>query len=248
MMTPWVAPGHHSAPQTRTLLSLTDVHTDIGGSQILQGVSFDVTAGEVTVLLGRNGAGKSTTLRTIIGVLVARRGSIRLDGQELRGKPAHWVARQGLGFVPEDREVFATLSVEENLKLALRQQGQEAKNAIEYVYTLFPDLYDARHRSAGTLSGGQQQMLAIGRALVNRNRVILVDEPTKGLAPIIIDRLQDIIRKLRGQTILLVEQNLTFAQAVGDRFFLLNDGRIVRGGSIHELVMEPEILRHHLGV
>jgi branched-chain amino acid transport system ATP-binding protein len=232
------------------LLTLSDVHTYIAGSHILQGVSFDVAAGKTTVLLGRNGAGKSTTLRTIMGILPVQNGSISLGGRELRGRPSHHVARQGIGFVPEDREVFVTLSVEENLKLAQRRGASGGAAAIERAYNLFPDLRQARARSAGAMSGGQQQMLAIARALVNRNRAVLVDEPTKGLAPIIVKHLQAIFQSLReeGETILLVEQNLEFARAVGDRYFILDEGRIVHGGPMEELGRQPELLRRYIGV
>ncbi|MGI8968978.1 MAG: ABC transporter ATP-binding protein [Chloroflexota bacterium] len=232
------------------LLRLDNVHTYLGESHILQGVSLDVPAGETTVLLGRNGAGKSTTLRTIMGILPARQGSIQLDGAELRGQPSHAVARRGIGFVPEDREVFVSLTVEENLTLAQRRGASGGPEAIKHAYTLFPDLGTARGRSAGAMSGGQQQMLAIARALVNDNRVLLVDEPTKGLAPIIVTQLQTIFRSLRerGETILLVEQNLEFARAVGDRVYILDEGRIVYGGTMDDLQREPETLRRYIGV
>jgi branched-chain amino acid transport system ATP-binding protein len=169
---------------------------------------------------------------------------------ETRGRPAFVVARQGVGFVPEDRDVFVSLTVAENLRLAQRPGASGGPAAIERAYTLFPDLRAASGRSAGAMSGGQQQMLAIARALVNRNRVILVDEPTKGLAPIIVKQLAEIFRSLRreGETILLVEQNLEFAQAVGDRYFVLDEGRIVHGGAMADLENEPDILRRYIGV
>lgn len=235
---------------TEDLLALDNVHTYIAGSHILQGVTFNVIEGTVTVLLGRNGAGKSTTLRTVMGILTAARGSITLDGQELRGRPSYSIARQGIGFVPEDRDVFVSLTVEENLKLAQRGGASRGPQGIEQAYTLFPDLRTARGRWAGAMSGGQQQMLAIARALVNRNRVVLIDEPTKGLAPVIVKQLQSIFQSLReeGETILLVEQNLEFAQAVGDRFFVLDEGTIVHGGRMEELTGEPEVLRRYVGV
>lgn len=235
---------------SRVLLAIHDIHTYMLGSHILQGVSFDVTEGETTVLLGRNGAGKTTTLRTIMGILPPSRGSIMLDGRDLRGKASHYIARQGVGFVPEDREVFVSLTVEENLRLAQREGASRGSAGILQAYTLFPDLLEARGRSAGALSGGQQQMLAIARALVNRNRAVLVDEPTKGLAPVIVNQLRSIFHSLRGEgeTILLVEQNLDFAQAVGDRFFVLDEGHIVHGGRMEELGREPELLRRYIGV
>jgi branched-chain amino acid transport system ATP-binding protein len=234
----------------RTVLSLQNIHTFIAGSHILQGISFDVTEGETTVLLGRNGAGKSTTLRTIMGSLPAEQGSIMLDGRELRGKPAYYAARQGVGFVPEDREVFVSLSVEENLKLAQRGEASRGAAGIEQAYALFSDLRQARARSAGAMSGGQQQMLAIARALMNRNRVMLVDEPTKGLAPVVVKQLASIFGSLRdeGETILLVEQNLEFAALVGHRFYVLDEGRIVHGGRMDELTRDPELLRRYIGV
>jgi branched-chain amino acid transport system ATP-binding protein len=185
-----------------------------------------------------------------MGILPAAHGSITLDGQELRRKPSHYIARQGIGFVPEDRDVFVSLTVEENLRLAQRGGASRGADGIRQAYALFPDLLAARGRSAGALSGGQQQMLAIARALVNRNRAVLVDEPTKGLAPVIVNQLRSIFHALRdeGETILLVEQNLEFAQAVGDRFFVLDEGRIVHGGRMEELAREPELLRRYIGV
>lgn len=228
-------------------LRLSEVDTYIAGSHILQGVTFDVTEGETTVLIGRNGAGKSTTLRSILGLWPIAHGSITLGGERLNGRPAHAVARQSVGFVPEDREIFVGLTVEENLKLAQRGGGGAA---IDKVYGLFPDLRLAKDRSAGAMSGGQQQMLAIGRALINRNRVLLVDEPTKGLAPVIVKHLAGIFERLRaeGETILLVEQNIEFARQVGDRFFILDEGRVVHGGRMDEIDRDRALLRRYIGV
>ncbi len=232
------------------LLTLREVHAYLGQSHILQGISFDVETARTTVLLGRNGAGKSTTLRTIMGIVGAARGSIMIGTEELRGRPAHLVARHGIGFVPEDREVFASLSVEENLKLAQRRGSRDGEAGVERALGLFPDLRPARRRSAGALSGGQQQMLAIARALINPTRVLLVDEPTKGLAPIIVQQLASLFQRLRdaGETILLVEQNLQFARLVGDRFFILDEGRIVHGGAMSDLDHRPELLQRYIGV
>jgi branched-chain amino acid transport system ATP-binding protein len=243
-------PAPATEETAKMVLSVQNVHTYIAGSHILQGISFDVTEGETTVLLGRNGAGKSTTLRTIMGNLPAAQGSITLDGRELRSKPAYYAARQGVSFVPEDREVFVSLSVEENLKLAQRGEASRGVAGIEQAYALFPDLREARSRSAGAMSGGQQQMLAIARAMMNRNRVMLVDEPTKGLAPVVVKQLAAIFESLRdeGETILLVEQNLEFAARVGHRFYVLDEGRIVHGGRMDELTSDPELLRRYIGV
>ena len=248
-MTAIAAPstGSPNASSHVPLLGLQDVHTYIAGSHILQGVSLDVTNGETTVLLGRNGAGKSTTLRTILGLWSARSGSITFAGASLTKLPAHRVVRLGLGFVPEDREVFGSLTVQENLELA--QRGRD-KTSLNRVYELFPDLAVARKRSARGLSGGQQQMLAIGRVLVNRNRILLIDEPTKGLAPVIVQQLADVLRALQreGQTTLLVEQNLEFARAVGDRFFILDDGKIVHSGSMETITHDADLLQRYVGV
>jgi branched-chain amino acid transport system ATP-binding protein len=247
---PRIAPRGPNPAVSHGLLVLDNVHTYISGSHILQGISFDVTAGETTVLLGRNGAGKSTTLRTIMGTLPATSGSIRLDGREIRGKPAHFAARQGIALVPEDREVFISLTVEENLRLAQRAKTSRGQAGIHQAYTLFPDLQQARARSAGAISGGQQQMLAIARAMINHNRVLLIDEPTKGLAPVIVKQLQEIFRSLQeeGGTILLVEQNLEFAQTVGNRFFVLDEGRIVHGGVMDDLTRDSDLLRRYIGI
>ncbi|HYE49277.1 MAG TPA: ABC transporter ATP-binding protein [Azospirillaceae bacterium] len=209
------------------ILSVRGVRGFYGESQALHGVDFAVAEGEVVTLTGRNGVGKTTTLRAIMGLLDRTEGSIRLAGEELVGLPPHRIARKGLGYVPEDRGIFASLSVEENLTLppVVRAGGLSE----EEVYGLFPRLKE-RRRSQGTkLSGGEQQMLAIARVLRTGARVLLLDEPTEGLAPVIVEQIGAILRdlKARGFTILLVEQNFRFAGTVADRHCVMEDGRVV---------------------
>src|SRR6266567_561154 len=170
------------------VLAVHDLHVYLGGSHVLQGNSFDVAEGGVTALLGRNGVGKTTTLRALMG-LVDRRGAIELNGEDIRQVPTHRIVRRGVGYVPEDRDVFAALTVDENLRLAER----DASPQYDLVYDLFPELRERGKQAAGTLSGGQQQMLAIGRALLNDNRVLLVDEPTKGLSPLLVTEVAQVL-------------------------------------------------------
>ncbi|OGK83033.1 MAG: ABC transporter ATP-binding protein, partial [Candidatus Rokubacteria bacterium GWA2_73_35] len=209
-----------------TLLELDDVHTYIGQHHILQGVTLAARRDAVTVLLGRNGAGKTTTMRTIVGLLQPARGSIRLEGRPIHGLKPYEIARRGIGFVPEGQGIFATLTVDENLRLARLGDDAEAHARLARVLELFPDLERFRAARAGTLSGGQKQMLSIARALVNPNRLLLVDEPSKGLAPIVIEHLVEALRAMKAHaTVLLVEQNFAMAQALADDFYLIDDGR-----------------------
>jgi branched-chain amino acid transport system ATP-binding protein len=254
-----------------SLLELEGVHTYIGEYHILQGVSLAVPQGSITVLLGRNGAGKTTTLRTIMGLAPARQGSIRFKGEEISRLPPHRVAWQGIGYVPEDRGVFAQLTVEENLRVAvrggdlpwqLRRRGPAGLGAVsldarpvdiqgrlEWVLSLFPDLARAWKRRAGTLSGGQQQMLAIGRVLLSDNDLLIIDEPSKGLAPVVVELLGEALRRIAQQTtILLVEQNFGLAAAVGDRFAIVDDGRTVHQGPMAEILADAEMRHRYLGV
>ncbi len=242
------------------LLELEAVQTYIGQFHILQGVSLAVPEGGITVLLGRNGAGKTTTLRTIMGLVPARVGEVRLRGQDITRLPPHAVAWRGLGYVPEDRGVFGQLTVEENLRVAVRggdlprtalRRGKNsaAQQRLERVFSLFPDLRQAWRRRAGLLSGGQQQMLAIARAMVNENALLLIDEPSKGLAPIVVEHLGEDLRRIALQTtILLVEQNFALAAAIGDRYCIIDDGRTVKSGAMPELVADAELKRKYLGV
>jgi branched-chain amino acid transport system ATP-binding protein len=211
---------------------------------VLQGIEFDVPEGGVTALLGRNGVGKTTTLRALMG-LVDRRGSITLGGAELTGSPTYKIVRRGVGYVPEDRDVFAGLTVDENLRLAER----DAQPRYELVYDLFPELKERGKQLAGTLSGGQQQMLAIARALLNENRVLLVDEPTKGLAPALVTQVADALARVSElTTVLLVEQNLGVVQRVANDSVVLDTGRVVHVGPAKELLANEAMVHRMLGV
>jgi branched-chain amino acid transport system ATP-binding protein len=233
-----------SAVATRTLLSVSDLHVYLGQSHVLQGVSFDVPEGGVTALLGRNGVGKTTTLRAILG-LVGRRGSVRLDGDELTSLPTHRIVRRKVGYVPEDRDVFTGLTVAENLRLAER----DGNPRYELVYDLFPDLESRGSQRAGTLSGGQQQMLAIARALLNDNRVLLVDEPTKGLAPALVAEVARVLERLAElTTVLLVEQNLGVVRRIAHDAIVLDQGRVVHASDAKALLEQPELVRRLLSV
>jgi len=233
-----------SAVATRTLLSLRDLHVHLGQSHVLQGVTFDVPEGGVTALLGRNGAGKTTTLRAILG-LVERRGSVRLGDEELAGMPTYRIVRRRVGYVPEDRDVFTGLTVAENLRLAER----DAEPRYDLVYELFPELEARAAQRAGTLSGGQQQMVAIARALLNDNRLLLVDEPTKGLAPALVVEVAQVLERLAQlTTVLLVEQNLGVVRRIARDVIVLDQGRVVHTGDAKELVAQPELVRRLLSV
>ena len=216
----------------------------LGGAHVLQGVSFDVPAGGITALLGRNGVGKTTTLRAILG-LVDRRGSVRLGDEELAGLSTHRIVRHRVGYVPEDRDVFTGLTVAENLRLAER----DAEPRYDLVYELFPELEERAGQRAGTLSGGQQQMVAIARALLNDNRLLLVDEPTKGLAPALVAEVAQVLERLAElTTVLLVEQNLGVVRRIARDVVVLDQGRVVHTGDAKELVAQPELVRKLLSV
>lgn len=233
-----------SAVVTRTLLAVRDLHVHLGQSHILQGVSFDVPEGGVTALLGRNGVGKTTTLRAILG-LVDRRGSVRLDGDELTQMSTHRIVRHSVGYVPEDRDVFTGLTVAENLRLAERN----AEPRYDLVYELFPELEQRAQQRAGTLSGGQQQMVAIARALLNDNRVLLVDEPTKGLAPALVAEVARVLERLAElSTVLLVEQNLGVVRRIARDVIVLDQGRVVHSGDAHAFLEQPDLVKRLLSV
>ena len=230
------------------LLEVEDVHADIGQHHILQGVSLAVRRDRVTALLGRNGAGKTTTMRTIVGLLHPIRGAVRLDGRVIHGRPPHQVARLGIGYVPEGQGIFATLTVEENLRVAMRDEAA-GRGRLPDVFALFPDLQRLRAAGAGTLSGGQKQMLSIARALVNDNRLLLIDEPSKGLAPIVVEHLVAALRAMKARaTVLLVEQNFAMASALADDYYLIDDGRTVRHGAMAALAADAALKKRYLGV
>ena len=222
------------------LLAVSDLHVRLGESHILQGVSFDVPAGGITALLGRNGVGKTTTLRAVLG-LVPRHGSIRLDGEAIDRAATHCIVRRGLGYVPEDRDVFAELTVEENLRLSERNGSAR----YDLVYDLFPELLERGRQRAGTLSGGQQQMVAIGRALLNPNRLLLIDEPTKGLAPALVSDVARVLERVaETETAVLVEQNLGVVRRLARAIVVLDQGRVVHTGAVGDL--DDEGLVHRL--
>ena len=223
---------------SEALLQVAGLHAWYGESHVLHGVDFAVEAGEVVTLLGRNGAGKTTTLKSVMGMVPKRRGSVRFRGEELIDRPSNLIARRGLAFCPEERGIFASLTVEENMRLP--PVVQPGGLGIDAIYELFPNLRE-RLKSQGTkLSGGEQQMLAIGRILRTGARLLLLDEPTEGLAPVIVRQIGATIRRLKseGFTILLVEQNFRFAATVADRHYVMERGRVV------DLIENAELERH----
>ena len=232
------------AVPTQTLLEVENLHVNLGQSHVLQGVSFNVREGGVTALLGRNGVGKTTTLRAILG-LVDRRGRVSLEGRDLTSLPTHRIVRRSVGYVPEDRDIFAGLTVEENLRLAER----DAEPRYDLVYDLFPELKQRAAQRAGTLSGGQQQMVAIARALLNDNRLLLVDEPTKGLAPALVVEVAQVLERLAElTTVLLVEQNLGVVRRIAHDAVVLDQVRVVHTSDAQELLAQPELVRRLLSV
>ena len=261
------------------LLQLTNVETDIGGSRILRGVTLEVNSGEVVALMGRNGVGKTTTLKSITGVLHARSGSVMFDGKSLSGLSMDARARAGIGYVPQGRDIFPHLTIEENLQVGLvvhNRRGAEAKRMLDRVFSLFPVLKDMLSRKGGVLSGGQQQQLAIGRALLTDPKLLILDEPTEGIQPSIIDQIGDTLKKLkapaapasalveadqavreikqavkqlseeRALAILLVEQYVDFCREVSDRFYAMDRGAVTIGGPVAELT--DEVVKEHLQV
>jgi branched-chain amino acid transport system ATP-binding protein len=231
------------------MLEVEGIHTFYGLSHILFGVSLRVEPGEIVCLLGRNGAGKTTTMKSIMGLTPPKQGSIQFKGEEITGKEPYLLARKGIGYVPDDRRIFADLTVGENLEIAARSsEPRFAQWDKERVYELFPALKEIESRKGGCLSGGEQKMLAIARALMGNPELLLLDEPTEGLAPMLVRALEEQIKKLRetGLTVLLAEQNVRSALRLGDRGYIIDNGQIRYQGSIEELRENEEVRKKYL--
>ncbi len=232
------------------LLNVENINVYYGAIHAIKDVSFHVDEGEIVTLIGANGAGKSTTLQTVSGLLRSRTGSITFDGKSISGVPAHLLVERGLAHVPEGRRIFLQMTVEENLEMgAFTQPKADIPASLERVFGQFPRLKERRRQIAGTLSGGEQQMLAMGRALMSRPRLLMLDEPSMGLAPILVEQIFDIIRSLHAAdtTILLVEQNAQMALSVAHRAYVLETGRITLSGTGEELARSPEVKKAYLG-
>jgi branched-chain amino acid transport system ATP-binding protein len=233
------------------MLEVKDLYVSYGMIAALKGISFEVNEGEVIALIGANGAGKTTTLHTLTGLLHAKSGSITFDGKELTKTPAHKIVEMGIAHVPEGRRIFQNLTVIDNLKLGAFTRKDKAGIAkdIEEVYELFPRLAERKTQIAGTLSGGEQQMLAMGRALMSKPKIVVMDEPSMGLSPLLVSKIFDIIEMIRerGTTVLLVEQNAKKALAISDRAYVLETGKIVLSGDAHELMNDDSVKKAYLG-
>lgn len=236
------------------MLEIRDIHSYYGKSHILHGVSLDLKEGELVCLLGRNGVGKSTTLKSIMGVVKPEQGSIRFHDQELVGLAPYEIARLGVGYVPEDRRIFRSLTVHENLLMGIKNGKKENIGeggwTVERVYKLFPRLEERKNNKGSHLSGGEQQMLTVVRTLMGNPRVILVDEPTEGLAPLIVKDVLDMLATVRksGVTVLMVEQNFKAAIKVADRYYIMSKGQIVFAGNTEELLAAEEVRKNYLEV
>ncbi len=233
------------------MLEIKDLEVYYGMIQAIKGISFEVNEGEVIALIGANGAGKTTTLHTISGLIAPKKGTIVFEGKEITKMPAHKIVSCGMAHVPEGRRVFASLSVLQNLKLGAytRSSKEEIEESLEMVYARFPRLKERKNQLAGTLSGGEQQMLAMGRALMSKPRIILMDEPSMGLSPIFVNEIFDIIRQVSagGTTVLLVEQNAKKALSIADRGYVLETGKIVLTGKAEELLDDESVKKAYLG-
>jgi branched-chain amino acid transport system ATP-binding protein len=233
----------------REMLKIANLEAWYGESHILHGVEFSVQEGEIVTLLGRNGAGRTTTLRSIMGLVGSRKGSVLIEGVESMGRAPHQIARMGVGYCPEERGIFAALSTEENLLLPPRLKGAQAMR-LEEIYDIFPNLLERADSPGTRLSGGEQQMLAVARILRTGARLLLLDEISEGLAPVIVQKLGEVIRTLRakGITVVLVEQNFRFAAPLADRFYVMEHGKIVKQFTQSELASQMGLLQEFLGV
>ena len=231
------------------MLKIEDIHVYYGAIHAVKGVSFEVNDGEIVALIGANGAGKSTILKTVSGLMHPRTGSITFDGKQIAHMDAHKLVHQGLAHVPEGRRIFLQMSVQENLEMGAFTKKEVSKDDLERMFTLFPRLKERRKQIAGTLSGGEQQMLAMSRALMSHPKLLMLDEPSMGLAPILVDQIFDIIKELHkaGTTILLVEQNATKALEIADRAYVLETGSITLSGTGAELACSNEVKKAYLG-
>ncbi|KQL18277.1 ABC transporter ATP-binding protein [Cytobacillus solani] len=232
-----------------SLLKLDNLETYLGQYHILQGVSMSVEEGSITVLFGRNGAGKTTTLRSIMGFNPSTTGSVHYNNQRISGISTHLISRKGIGYVPENQGIFSALTVEETLNLAKAKSKGETEEKMEWMLELFPDLKKFWRKKSGLLSGGQKQMLAIARAYINGDGLLLIDEPSKGLSPIMVEKLMESILKMKEKTtILLVEQNFLMASEIGDYFYIMDDGKIVHKGLMQDLKEDKATCQKYLGI
>jgi branched-chain amino acid transport system ATP-binding protein len=231
------------------LLKLDAVDTYYGEIHILQGVSLEVGEGELVCLLGGNASGKSTTLKTILGIVPPRRGKVEFEGEDVTGRPTSYRIKKGMAIVPENRRLFGPMTVRENLEMGAYLQGRARKEDFERVYELFPLLHERRNQHAGTLSGGEQQMVAMGRALMMQPKLLLMDEPSMGLAPILVERNFEIIQQVHqsGVSVLVVEQNANVSLSIADRGYVLSTGRVVLSGPAKELLEHEELRKAYLG-
>lgn len=232
-----------------TLLKVDGIHTYISQYHILQGVSFEAKAGEVTVLLGRNGAGKTTTLKSMMGLHPISKGSVQFKGEEISQLPTYEIANRGIGYVPEDQGIFGGLTVRENIEVAMKRKDDATRERLERVLGLFPDLKTYYDKKGASLSGGQKQMLSIARAYVNDNDLLLIDEPSKGLAPVVIEKVMQSLEEMKKMTtVVLVEQNFLMASEIGDTFYILDEGTTVHHGPMAHLKEDRDLRRQYLGV
>ncbi|MGM9923858.1 MAG: ABC transporter ATP-binding protein [Bacillus sp. (in: firmicutes)] len=231
------------------LLEVNNIETYLEQFHILQGVSFGVEEGSITVLFGRNGAGKTTTLRSIMGFHSIKKGSIYYGGDRIDTTATHLISRKGIGYVPENQGIFPDLTVEETFTLAQPKDQEKGREKTEWMLELFPDLKNYWRKKSGLLSGGQKQMLAISRAYINSGGLLLIDEPSKGLSPIMVEKLMESILKMKEKTtVLLVEQNFIMASQIGDYFYIMDDGKMVHDGQMNELIEDKETCQKYLGI